>query len=714
MDQLKKILAGMQKNSFWIVSGLTIILGIVGYWMSRSTMDQVFKAQSSKIDEAYSALQTISNEVPTHPNAKTHEEMDKQIQALVTDVETAWRKQYERQAQFMQWPSDLPPSLVAKVKDLRPIELKLEYPLPPESDPLVRGDLANYAKYVDTQFPALAKIIGTKWVGSKPAATAGGMGGYGMGGYGMGSGGMDSSSGYGGAMDSGSSGYGGAMGGYGGAMGGYGGAMGGYGPQVQASTDLVVWPKQVQDAVFADVQMWRGPVPTTHEVLYTQENIWILEGLLKIIAQVNARANAVANFQATVKEIEFLRVGRSAVGRVGTIDRPGVAGGGMGGYGSSMGGIGMDSAGMEGGMDSGSMGEMASSGGEMPSGGDGGMSGGEGEEGGMSGMVAATPDPANGRYVDAAYAPLTGEDLRTKMKSSSPEDAYFAVAKRVPVRMRLKVDQRRIQTLIAECGNADLMFEIRQVRLGDTTPAPASGAGGGYGMNIYGGGSSDTMGGYGAMTGSGEGSGYGMGMGSDAYGGMGGYGMPTQGPSKVWDIPVELYGVVYLFNPVDTAKLGLDKVTAETEVADTVEVSADEAQAAEAPAGQEAAAGQTPPAQGQPAQGQAPAGAEAGAQAPAAAGQAPAGQTPPGQQPPAGQAGQAQGAQAPQGQVPNAQAPAGQAPAGQPAGGQPGAGQNPAAGAGAGAGAAPAGPAPGAAAPGAAPPGGGQPAAAGQ
>src|SRR5687768_11264967 len=202
MDQLKTILAGAQKHSFWIVSGLTIVLGIVGYWMSRSTMDKVFKEQSGKIDQHYSTLQTISNEVSTHPNAKTHQQMDKQIQSLIVDVESAWEKQYLRQAAILKWPSVLPPSFIAKVDKLRPIELKLEYPLAPGTDPLVRGDVNSYAKYINDQFPALARIIGTEWVGTPPVAAAGGMG-MGMGMGSMGSSGMP---GYGSGMGMGSSG----------------------------------------------------------------------------------------------------------------------------------------------------------------------------------------------------------------------------------------------------------------------------------------------------------------------------------------------------------------------------------------------------------------------------------------------------------------------------------------------------------------------------
>lgn len=707
MDQIKKLLAGAQKNIFWIVSALTILLGVVGYWMSRSAMDKTFQEQSTAIDSQYSALSTISSEVATHPNAKSHVEMDKQIGALMEDVQTAWVKQYERQAEILKWPADkIPAKFIAKVEKLRPIELALEYPLTPAADPLVTGDKMQYAKYINEQFPELARIIGTEWVGTPPVAAAGNaMGGYG--GYGSTDTGMSGmTSDYGGGS------YGGDMGGMmgGSMMSGMSGMPGSM--LLDRKPDLVVWPKSVQDAVIADVQTWRSKYPTTHDILYTQENIWILKGLLEIIGKVNAKADAVANFQATVKAIEFLRIGRSAVGKVGVIDRPGMGMGmGMGADGS------MDPYGGDMSM---GMGEGSSS---MDTGsmttediyGSSGMGGEGGGEEGMGGLVVATPDPANGRYVDAAYAPLTGDDLRTKMKSAAPEDAYFAVAKRVPVRMRLKVDQRRIQTLIAECGNADLLFEIRQIRIGDTTPAPAASASGGYGMDPYGGsGGSGGMSGDGAgysgdtamsdpsmMGGSGSGMDGGYGGSMDPYGGSGmGMGMgPGAGSSaKVWDMPVEIYGVVYLFNPPDLARLGLNKVTAETEVADKVEVSADVVQA-EAAAAAEAAPPATEAADAAAAEENGPGAPAAGAPQPGANGQPgrvpnPAGNNAgggaaagnPGARPGAAGAGAAgagaagtgpqPGAAVPPGGVaPGANAPAGNAPAGNPpAGNVPGAG----------------------------------------
>ena len=602
MDQVKTILAGAKKNAFWIVSALTVLLGIVGYYLSRSAMDKVFTDQSTKIDGQYSALNQIVADVAKHPNSKSHEEIGKIIKGLEDDVQKAWELQYNRQAEFLKWPDGkvLSERVVNKLQKYRPIELTLEYPLEPGKDPLVRTDLNQYKVYFDKQFPALAAIIGCRWVGIPPVGGA--MGGPGMGGYSGMPGGM--------GMGNGAEGSGGDMsGGYAMGMGGPGMTRGPDGKTI--APDLVVWPKPVQDAVIADVQTWRTELPTTHDVLYTQENIWILEGLLKIISTVNQKVGATANFQCTIKRIEFLRIGRTAVGRVGTIDMPGRAGGG--GMGSGM-GSGMEGSSEGGAIEGDAMGSSAGMMGSSGMGGDmGGMGmGGSGEEGsGMGGMTPMTIDPANGRYVDAAYQALTGEDLRSKMKSESPGDAYFAVAKRVPVRMRFIVDQRRLQSVLAECGNADLMLEIRQIRIGDTTPAPASGMGGMGSRGLSGDGAGG-MGGYGGdmamggmpggMGGMGMGGMGGMGMGGMGSGGAGGTGTAPiiTSPIKSWDVPLEIYGVVYLFNPPDRAKLGLDKVTAETEVTDKVDVSADQVKPAEGTLVPETPTPAAQPAEGQP------------------------------------------------------------------------------------------------------------------
>lgn len=638
MDQLKKFLAQAAKHQFWIVTAVAVLLGIVGFVLASSTLGDKFDAQKTALDTHYQNISTVRSAIPTHPNEISAEHMNEIIATLADDVQAAWARQYERQLPFLQWPTEINnPSLIAKIKKYHPIEIKLTYPEEPFE--FNKGEKQAYARYFDLQMPELAKIIGVEWVGVPSTTPAGGMGGYGggMGGYGAGYGGGESGGGYGGGGYGGGEGgygggyggeggYGGGMGGYGGGMGGYGGGYGGgmYGGGVlnNKPRDLVTWPKTSQDELISAIQMWRGDTPSVYEIYYTQENMWILEGLLNIIKKTNG--NAIANFQCAIKEIEFMRIGKTAVGKAGTIDVPGRAGGGgmyggMDMYGSGGAGYGGDGGPGYGGESGGEGygGDMYGAsgyGGESESG----YGGGEGSYGGgmYGGTGGGSIDPADRRYVDAAYTPVTGEDLRTRMTSESPEDAYFAVAKRVPVRLRFKIDQRKMQEFLANCGNADLMFEIRQVRLGDTTPATSGGAGGmggyggmmggpGMGMGGMGAGGYGGEGGYGGGYGgeSGYGGGYG-GEGGDMYGGggMGGYGgMGGMGAAPVdrnpWDLDIEVYGVVYLFNPVDINRLGLNKVDENTELDATVEETPEEAPLAApetTPPAADAASGQQP------------------------------------------------------------------------------------------------------------------------
>jgi hypothetical protein len=119
-------------------------------------------------------------------------------------------------------------------------------------------------------------------------------------------------------------------------------------------------------------------------------------------------------------------------------------------------------------------------------------------------MTAATRgDPAENRYVNRDYEKLTAESLKTAVLSDEPEQAYLAVAKRIPVQMRLRVDTRRLPKLLAECANEELTVEVRQLRLG----CPPSQSATSLGMGGYGG-----YGGYGAAYGAAGGYGYGYGQ----------------------------------------------------------------------------------------------------------------------------------------------------------------------------------------------------------
>ena len=292
--------------------------------------------------------------------------------------------------------------------------------------------------------------------------------------------------------------------------------------------------------------------PTTLQVLYAQEDLWVLTSLMHIIRQTNGQVES--RHEAVVKTIETILIGRHAPPRSGQVTRLGGGGGGggmMGGMMGSMGGMsdmggsampaaGEASAGMPGAgsammptPSTGGASDMATPGGEM-----GGM---------MPGMGRVSADPAEGRYVDNQYQALKAETLRSALRSPTPNDAFLVVAKRMPVRMRLIVDERKLPRLLAQLGNSMLPVEVRQVRINRGKEGGGGfdmmGGGGGYGMMgggggygaMMGGGASDMGSGYGAMMGAPAGMtpgapagmGMGMGMGMGGYGDMPGMGGPS-------------------------------------------------------------------------------------------------------------------------------------------------------------------------------------------
>ncbi|MEX2114216.1 MAG: hypothetical protein WD845_13575 [Pirellulales bacterium] len=114
---------------------------------------------------------------------------------------------------------------------------------------------------------------------------------------------------------------------------------------------------------------------------------------------------------------------------------------------------------------------------------------------------AEGPRPDQGRYLDATGKP---------MAAGAPQGPF----KRMPVYMELVVDEREIPKLLVECANSPLPVEVHQLRV-----APAKGT------------NKSTT------TAPGQG------------------GAPAQIRSS-YDVPVEISGIIYIYNPPDTAKLG--------------------------------------------------------------------------------------------------------------------------------------------------------------
>ena len=98
--------------------------------------------------------------------------------------------------------------------------------------------------------------------------------------------------------------------------------------------------------------------------------------------------------------------------------------------------------------------------------------------------------------------------------------------KRMPIYLKLRIDQRQIARLLAECANSPLPVEVTQLRID-------------------------------------PGKGKGSGNSSAAQQAAASSGAATMGNSS-FDVPIEICGIIYMYNPPDASKVGTDEPTAGT------------------------------------------------------------------------------------------------------------------------------------------------------
>lgn len=526
MDKLRPAIAFLKKYYFWVFAGVVLLVGLGGWYMSTSTLDKEYQARSQEIDTRLNSARQIAS-TANHPNTQYADEMKTWLTQYRDDIDQAWQKKWEAQKGVLTWPPELNvggsnfSDIVNGVLLGRPIEALTE-----EEKPMPTNKRELYRDYIKEELPKLAEIIHARWAPS-------GNGGGGSGQYGIE------------AFDGG--GYEGS------GMSGMTGGVGVKNPNVLEKPPLVMWNPTNQANIQSKSFDWSGSnttqgigvggpsgaaagggrnVPTTKEVLYAQENLWVLRNIMNVIAKTNGDISS--PHQATIKAIETIEFGREVMpirSRVVIPRSPLAADSGTAEYGTE-GGMMDDPYGGSGMMDEGY-----------------GMSS-EGMEMGPDGMPLAgmEMDPGDYRYVDKDYKKLMVDDLKAATTEPTSENYYLSVAKRLPVRMRFLMDQREIDKLLVECGNADLMIEVRQVRINPQTTGVGGGASGGYG------------GGYEGSSGMSSGTGmdgYSMGSGSEYGGGISG--MSGTGQSgdnldqaeKIFDAPVEIYGIIYIYNPVN-------------------------------------------------------------------------------------------------------------------------------------------------------------------
>jgi hypothetical protein len=207
--------------------------------------------------------------------------------------------------------------------------------------------------------------------------------------------------------------------------------------------------------------------PTAIEIWLAQEDLWVYSALLTIISKVNGE-----EYVPKIPRINSLLIGRDAADELergmapGHIDGPPQSGGAAG---------------------AGDAAQPAAPGGEP---------------------VEKAPD--EGRYVD--------KDGKRVPPGTAPKAEF----KRMPIFMKLTIDQRSINKLLVECANSALPVDVRYLRVNPSKASTSSG----------GGSSSDKA----AKTGS----------------------TNTLGEGESFDVPIEVAGIIYIYNKPDTTKLGAE------------------------------------------------------------------------------------------------------------------------------------------------------------
>lgn len=546
MDQLKPILQNLWTQRFWVSCGLVAVLTLVVSFLATGAVRTQTEKYVGEIKSSFTNTNGLAGVNPvdgltavpdslkstsavSFPNQTTLAEMDRITDEAKVAARVAWEYQYDQQRRLLVFPSTLQEPVRNAFRTFLPIESKLPKFNEIKSDQEVRIEYRMaYGEFIQKRLPQLAELIGARWAPGSSAAGGGMMGGMmgGMSGSMMG-GGMRGSSPSSPSSPMGSFGSGGPsspMGSGGGSV--PGGSVGGGAAEVAAAGPSIVnWNGGNQGLWESKTTVFNGRngnksptnVPTTHQVMYLQEDLWVLEAIFSVIKKVNGDADA--NDLADLKQIDHILVGAEAgeIGENASLDAGGGGGGGSGGlpYDPDM----MKSM----------MGNIMGGGGSSSSAAD--------------EKAASSDDPAHLRYVDRDFKPLTADDFHAALTATGPDKAYLQVAKRIPVRLGFRMKEDSLLKLLAECANSNPPIEVRQVRINRHTASSSAGA---TGRQSRGGAAASGFGPAAAASGGGGSANATI----DGAGGGGAAAAQDDSSTATDVVGIEIYGIVYIYNPV--------------------------------------------------------------------------------------------------------------------------------------------------------------------
>ncbi len=552
-------MAYLKKNRFWIACFM-LAAAMIGTWFYATG---VLKAATDKrVGEINTSNSTIEGVMKVsaeegasaHPNATTEAGMQVKLDELSESVLAAWQSRYEAQQKIMQWPEEiLTAALVLQFQRYNPPET-----LPAEEkgqSPNLIKLLEVYKQQIPSQMKNICAIIQSDWKYQEQ---------------------LDKKAFFGSTDDKQ-------------AEGGDAGESETEDGEADeddqdplnhtiadstAARQIVKWSDINQDLWFQKLTSFKGrddnefntQLPSPSQVYMLQQDLWLLEAMFDIIRNVNARMDddgkpmmgpddkpmmVLANDLAPIKKIDHVVFGREALSSLGEITETAAA-------------------------------ATIDSGGRGGLGGVAGRNSGSAKTSDSDTKLSYKGQPAfHGRYVNSNFEPIEADTIRKILteKTLPAENLELVVAKRVPVRIAVQMDERKIPDFLAACANSPFAFEVWQVRINEHDPkeeiklrgSEGAGDGGIGGRGGEPGG--DRAGGAGDEP-SGKGIGGATGGSMGGIGGLGGgEGRGDGGSSdskghvalrKNYDVGVEFYGIVKIYNPVHKEILTGEQTTPPT------------------------------------------------------------------------------------------------------------------------------------------------------